>query len=163
MTNTEYLCKAKRTDNDEWVTGCLLVFDDEYRIATSCLQSTLEDEPDAVLEVCTYKVDPSTICRCVGIEDKTGNLVWENDIIEKEFYTDYNAYANSEKYAGVVRWSSLRAWEIETERGSRFLANELEFTDFKNHCKVVGNVFDNPELLEEIGIKKEPDMEDMEL
>lgn len=63
----------------------------------------------------------------------------------------------------MVRWSNLRAWEIETERGSIFLAHELEFTDFKNHCKVIGNVFDNPELLEEIGIKKEPDMEEMEL
>ena len=109
----------------------------------------------------SHEVDEPSICRCVGIEDKTSNLIWENDIIEKEFYTDYDAYANSEKYSGVVKWSSLRAWEIETERGSIFLAHELEFTDFKNHCKVVGNAFDNPELLEEIGIEKEP--EEMEL
>lgn len=153
MIGTEHLCKAKRTDNDEWVTGFYL----------------FDSRPDGGSFIVCYDeysgyaftVDPSTLCRCVGIEDKTGNLIWENDIIEKEFYTDYDAYANSEKYSGVVRWSGFCAWEIETKRGSIFLAQELAFADFKNHCKVVGNVFDNPELLEEIGIKKE--QEELEL
>lgn len=151
MNNNQYLCKAKRTFNGDWITGCLLVFDDEYRIATSCLQSTFEDEPDAVLEVCTYKVDPSTVCRCVGIEDKNGRLIWENDIVKHDFGKDQIGV----QFAIVKYDSKYACYQIEP-------IYDWMYCD-KSDCEVVGNVFDNPELLEETGIKKETDMEDMEL
>ena len=63
----EILFKAKRIDNGEWVEGCLLVLDDEtYRIATSCLQGIAEQ----LLEVCAYEVDQSTVCQYTGLKDK---------------------------------------------------------------------------------------------
>lgn len=74
--NDRYLYRAKRTDNGEWVEGCLLIIDDsEYRIATSCLQGDVKE----LLNVCAYEVDQSTICQCTGLKDKNGNLIWENE------------------------------------------------------------------------------------
>lgn len=153
------LFKAKRTDNQEWIVGYL------YRVS--------ENHPPFIMLSDrygeSYEVDESTICRCVGIEDSTKNLLFEHDIIEKEFYTDWDAYANSEGYVGVLQWTEdLCSWDIRTSKGCRELSKELEFTDFKNHCKVVGNEFDNPELLEQFHIpsmreKVLEDKEEMEL
>lgn len=45
-------------ENGEWVEGCVLILDnDEYRIATSCIQGDDEN----LFTVCAYKVDPDTI------------------------------------------------------------------------------------------------------
>ena len=78
--NDRYLYRAKRTDDGEWVEGCLLIIDDsEYRIATSCLQGDVKE----LLNVCAYEVDQSTICQCTEINDKNGKLIWENDICRR--------------------------------------------------------------------------------
>ena len=44
-------------ENGEWVEGCVLLIDGEYRIATSCLQGDDEN----LFTVCAYEVDPNTI------------------------------------------------------------------------------------------------------
>lgn len=140
-----YLFKAKRVDNGEWVTGSLITCEDgTCKIATSCLEGKA-NEP---ILVCAYDVDRDTICQCTGLKDKNGKLIWENDVVEKEFYTDYDAFANSERYVGTIKWTDCAAWEVVTDRCNILIAHELEFTDWKDHCKVIGNIFDNKELLE---------------
>ena len=103
----------------------------------------------------SHEVDESSICRCIGIKDKTGNLLFEHDIIEKESYTGWIA----DTYTGVLQWTEdLCSWDIRTNRGCRELSKELEFAkevismDFKNHFKVIGNEFDNHEILEQFHI-----------
>ena len=44
-------------ENGEWVEGCVLLLDGEYRIATSCLRGDDEN----LLTVCAYEVDPDTL------------------------------------------------------------------------------------------------------
>ena len=44
-------------ENGEWVEGCVLLMDGEYRIATSCLSGDYEN----LFTVCAYEVDPDTI------------------------------------------------------------------------------------------------------
>ena len=133
-----YLFKAKRIDNGEWVEGCLLALDDEtYRIATSCLQGNAEH----LLQVCAYEVDPSTICQCTGLKDKNGNLIWENDIVGYwDTYSTENGQAEMDCIGKVV-------WDDETlsfQVTNRLSAESYEVLD---GCSVIGNIFDNPELL----------------
>lgn len=133
-----YLFKGKRLDNGVWVQGYLFgIWEKRY-----ILWEMTNDIPDMI------EVDPTTICQCTGLKDKNGKLIWENDIVEKEFYTDYDAFANSERYVGTIKWTDCAAWEVVTDRCNILIAHELEFTDWKDHCKVIGNIFDNPELLE---------------
>ena len=61
--NDRYLFRGKRVDNGEWVEGCLLTIDGEYRIATSCLQG---DDENLLDNVCAYKVIPETVGQCTG-------------------------------------------------------------------------------------------------
>ena len=148
----EILFKAKRIDNGEWVQGVpfeiegkqvILIKDNENLLRVHYLEENMW-----AAEIYAIEVDPSTICQCTGLKDKNGKLIWENDIVEKEFYTDYDAFANSERYVGTIKWTDCAAWEVVTDRCNILIAHELEFTDWKDHCKVIGNIFDNKELLE---------------
>ena len=149
--NDRYLFRAKRIDNVEWVEGCLLVLDDEtYRIATSCLQGNAEH----LLEVCAYEVDPSTICQCTGLKDKNGKLIWENDIlsISKNMDSTGSYYFPPIKYPVnvFVRWD-LCAWLWETISKNKKEKYYISFPDAWCHyeAEVIGNIFDNPGLINE--------------
>ena len=84
------------------------------------------------------------------VDDWKGRQIWENDIVKKHFYTDYDAYANSEEYTGKVEYLDC-AWNIVYTQNAHkcvspiFMA--IEFKDAK-HYEVIGNIFDNKELLE---------------
>ena len=138
--NDRYLFRAKRIDKGELVEGCLLVLDDEtYRIATSCLQGNEEH----LLQVCAYEIDPSTICQCTGLKDKNGNLIWENDVVGFwDAYSTENGHAEMDCIGKVV-------WDDETisfQVTNRLSAQSYEVLD---ECCVIGNIFDNPELMHE--------------
>ena len=147
-----YLFKAKRIDNGEWITGYLLVKKKDFYICEKPYECM--DEYSS-LNGQSYGfggfkfVDTSTICQCTGLKDKNGNLIWENDIVKKEFYTDYDNCANSEEYVGVVKYTDC-AWVIETIRDkcTRPILEAMSYSEDVKHFEVIGNIFDNPELLE---------------
>ena len=88
------------------------------------------------------EIDPSTICQCPGLEDKNGNLIWENDIVGFwDTYSTENGQAEMDCIGKVV-------WDDETisfQVTNRLSAESYEVLD---ECSVIGNVFDNKELLE---------------
>lgn len=134
--NDRYLYRAKRTDNGEWVEGCLLIIDDtEYRIATSCLQGDVKE----LLNVCAYEVDQSTICQCTGRKDKNSNLIWENDVCK---------YYNPEDKDGIaIIKEDYASWISGTIRQTEIMT-PMFYLKCCEEWEVIGNIFDNLELLE---------------
>lgn len=136
-----YLFKAKRVDNGEWVQGSL-VYDNRdkmYRIITEINYSTgtcltTDNAP---------RVDASTICPCTGLKDRNGNLIWENDIVAYwDSYSTESGLAEADCIGKVV-------WDDETI--SFQVTNRLSAESYEvlgDECSVIGNIFDNPELLE---------------
>ena len=136
-----YLFKAKRLDNGEWVKGALLLHDTDI--------ATIFNQHPADGSLQGFEVDTSTICQCTGLKDKNGKLIWQNDVVKKEFYTDYDNCANSEEYIGIVKITDC-AWVIETIRDkcTRPIFETMSYSEDVKHFEVIGNIFDNPELLE---------------
>ena len=76
----------------------------------------------------------------------------ENDIIHKPFYTDYDVYANSEAYNGRIQYED-GGWSVEITKsdGSVYVSPIIEMIAYSKdieNFEVIGNIFDNPELLE---------------
>lgn len=116
-----YLFKAKRLNNGEWATWD--IFSGLYGV----------------------DIDKSTICQCTGLKDKNGKLIWENDIVAYwDTYSTESGLAEADCDGQVV-------WEDETmsfQVTNRLSAESYEVLD---ECSVIGNIFDNPELLESEG------------
>ena len=159
--NDRYLYRAKRTDNGEWVEGNLVWSDDaddDYKaIIIPTTDSNMFTRGGARGDLgfenwC--RVDPSTICQCTGLKDKNGKLIWENDIlsISKKMDSIGNYHFPPVKYPVnvFVRWD-LCAWLWETISKNKKDKYYISFPDAWCHyeAEVVGNIFDNPELMNE--------------
>ena len=123
-----FLFRGKRIDTGEWVQGYLYgIWERRY-----ILWGMTNDIPDMV------EIDPSTICQCTGRKDKNGNLIWENDI----------ANCMDEECCGYISWNESEAgfyFDVLLEDGS---FEEEHIYDYQDCIEVIGNTFDNPELLE---------------
>ena len=164
----EILFKAKRLDNDEWVEGNLILtpkadedlkaiiipFDDNGEYTEGVYNNDLGFE-------IWYKVDITTICQYTGLTDKNGKKVWENDVLM--FHSNKNDLAKAcygefyvvdmgslEKIDSVIGWH----YEVmETDAISKCEPFNISMpltNDYIKMCEleVIGNIFDNPELLE---------------
>ena len=136
-----YLFKAKRIDNGEWEIGSLIMLPNgKYEIANGC---TNPPDSDPMWKSCviTHLVDPSTICQCTGLKDKNGKLIWENDIVDrKERYPEIVKYKDGD-------WTIDYSYACNMETGCGYC--NLGFYVLERKCvEIIGNTFDNPELLE---------------
>lgn len=135
----EILFKAKRIDNGEWVEGLLWKKKpNANKIFISCFPDMDDNEE-------VYVVDPNTICQYTGLTDKNGNKIWENDIVKYHFGEDtavvrYGKYQNCFDSLKTCHVGFYVDWQ-DCKR--KDLGYWVEMID----CNVIGNVFDNADLV----------------
>lgn len=140
----EILFRGKRIDNGEWVFGRQLADDVivpigqplEFEINTGFIRSDLK----------CYAVDPSTVGQYTGLTDKNGKKIFEGDIVlfEDESPSNYEYHDCTEMRCGAIEYGD-NCFYI-TDR----IAVEMEdlIYDGKLDAEIIGNIHDNPELLE---------------
>ena len=122
-----FLSRGKRIDNGEWVEGYLYgIWERRY-----ILWGMTNDIPNMV------EVDPETVCQCTAMPDKNNKLIFENDIAIKHNDDDKEPY--------LIRWSeNYAAWELAQCGCAMYGFFDVDFGEIE----VIGNMIDNPELLE---------------
>lgn len=128
--NDRYLFKAIDT-NSVWRTGLL--------IALKGNRCAIEESDGS-----KWACDAKTLCQCTGLKDKNGKLIWENDIVGL-----YNENKEKRYAAGSVEYGTFNCSCCDGVYGWYF-TDSADIRD-SGRYEVIGNIFDNPELLESEG------------
>ena len=131
----EILFKAKRIDSGEWVEGYLM---DENYINLPYTDYSVGGRFDEEIEI--Y---PETVCQYTGLTDKNGRKIFEGDIVKTNQYGVDDGSGHN--YAGLDTFS------VEFSDGGFCLKNKWRRFNLRpfGNFEVIGNIFDNPELLKE--------------
>lgn len=137
----EILFKAKRIDNGEWIEG-------HY---TECRGETfIGIDTSSMFEIfCPpvirwFKVSSETLCQFTGLCDKNGNKIWENDIVN---HNGEYAPVKFGRYCSSFDYGNYNFGFYVDFPEKTFFRKELGYWCRK--VEFVGNVFDDPELLQE--------------
>lgn len=157
-----HLFKAKRMDNGEWVFGGLAYCEKNgaYFIAKM--------GKDHISYIgYSQEVDPDTICQCTGLKDKNGRVIWENDIVDflgHKGTIKFECGSFGIGYRKNIDWEEIQAnimrvtgcenilYACENDNYISLWEIYWNFNDEDNSLnivEVIGNIFDNQELLEE--------------
>ena len=125
----EILFRGKRTDNGEWVCGWYapLVCNDKTVIPYIRNENGTDKE-----------VVPETVGQYTGLTDKNGKKIFEEDILD---CGDRVVIVEWHRYCGT--WDS-RFIKYKGEKCS----NGIIPFEWKYRAVIIGNIHDNPELLE---------------
>lgn len=125
----EHLYCGKRVDNGKWVEGYYF-HDIDKRIVTTEADYIIGFlyKDDTIMQ--NIEVVPETVGEYTGLTDKNGVKIFEGDIVEADGYREVVKFENGCFYP-------MGAYIART--GYEYDPDEYE---------VVGNIHDNPELLE---------------
>jgi len=136
----EILFRGKRTDNGEWVEGFWAVLPTDEGEPEYTVIEPIDDE------ICLWHrppVDPDTVGQYTGLKDRNGKRIFEGDIciwVDNDGEYDANC-----KY--VVSWEQeetgfyLQIYDNGEDCGLDY------FGDGRDGLEIIGNIYDNPELL----------------
>lgn len=158
----EILFRGKRTDNGEWVDGYFLHQRESLTDKEACYIVANNGYGFNYISVL-----PETVGQYTGLTDKNGRKIFEGDIVLTQDYYDkpYAKNRKSKKHIGVVEYkigSSNHFFSRETGKWDAYIEWEAEWIVKIKHygkfvhsnwgyffdCEVIGNIHDNPELLE---------------
>lgn len=130
MTENSELYRGKSTETGEWVQGYLFrIWEQAY-----ILWGTVNDVPDMT------EIDPQTVCKCTGLPDKNGKEIFENDICDrKEEFPEIVTYHDGD-------WTLDYSYASGKESGYNY-CNLGFYVINRGGVEVIGNIFDNPELV----------------
>ena len=145
----EILFRGKRLDNDEWVEGFLA----QTQGHTYIIQpGWYDDDLFISLYNITDKVDPETVGQYTGLTDKNGKKIFEGDVIKTHYInTKKNDFVeqvvfHNGRFCSMFKFSdNARMWANLPDGVQHLPQDKAPYMDW---CEVIGNIHDNPELLE---------------
>ena len=147
----EILFRAKRKNWRElpkeewWVEGSYHHQTDYY--GESCDKHYIIDGTETDMEGYGehYEIDPETLCQYIGLVDKNGKRIWENDIVS---INTYSYMEPEEDYFGkIVYAEGWGCWCIQQPDDEKPIPLCECEGSYQTDRFVEGNIFDNPELL----------------
>lgn len=152
MSNHEILFRGKREDNGEWVEG----FAYEHEPSLTCFAEDKKEDSKWYIAKTAFadwnmprnvsfaRVDFKTVGQSTCVKDNTGNRLYEDDILRFTMY--------GHTYTGVVTYKkgAFRVVCTHPLQYSFCMASSVSLEEAVRYgAVVIGNIHDNPELLEE--------------
>lgn len=135
----EILFRGKRIDNGELVEGGIVHQTDFY--GDSVDRYFIIDGTDTDDNIgSAYRVLPDTVGQFTGLTDKNGKKIFEGDIIKGKF-SNYAIWADEAERAFVYGKSYKGGYK-------NLMSDYLLKSSCPNGIEIIGNIHDNPELLE---------------
>lgn len=150
----EILFRGKRKDNNEWVQGYYFKRVRNYAGFKTIEHCYIQYETwDGGF--ITYEVYPETVSQFTDLTDKNGKKIFEGDILRGFCYPFQNGEGNYNYYAEIVWFENSPAFGLVTHKNPE--SNVVGIAD--GNCEyiedwdstqweVIGNIYDNKELLE---------------
>ena len=157
----EILFHGKRADNGEWVEGDVLQIKYYNKPIIECKIMPQTPVSSAV------PVLPETVGQYTGLTDRNGKRIFEGDIVRYNTYDDFDCQSvvkfgeyNQDGSAGEYSASKCIGFYVDVdnftcpdwcEDGSNCFSNYLKqqnILEVARYCEVIGNIHDNPELME---------------
>lgn len=148
----ENLFRGKQINNGKWVKGGfhkwetrqVCPFGDELSLeeVKYLIIGNTNADWNMPREICATEVDPETVGQYIGQLDKNNVKIFEGDILKAkvrcgQYYRNKIGYVVFDKY-GLKYELKIRKNEI----------HEYKLIPNQTDCEVIGNIYDNPELLE---------------
>lgn len=125
--NREIKFRGKRIDTGEWLYGDLVHSKDKTRCGILVNDAETYDE---------CEVNPDTVSQYTGLKDRNGKDVWEGDLL-----------LTPERDIMVAEWQDAKIITRCVRPANPRYVNSLTFA--YPVSGVIGNIYDNPELLED--------------
>lgn len=134
--------RAKRLDNGEWIYG-------DYHHRAGNVHCIIKMEPDDNGKVCyiVHQVNAETVGQFTGMHDKNDKEIYEGDIVKwvmaQMIVNEDGGYAEYHSdEIGAVEWCNEALYVGE------YCAIGFEY-ESEDYAEVLGNIHDNPDLLNE--------------
>jgi uncharacterized phage protein (TIGR01671 family) len=144
----EILFRGKRIDNGEWAYGYYVMAGGEKHYIVTGRIELHRENPHITFE--KYEVIPETVGEYSGLKDKNGVMIFEGDIVKSPLPVGLhsNGRTKLEERVAYVFYSDLEAafrlaWKC-VYSPYRMYATRTRPSKYK----IIGNIHDNPELLE---------------
>ena len=123
----EIIFRGKRLSNGEWVYGFIIKTFGTYYI--------IDKDDDKNI---AYKIIPETVGQYTGLCDKNGKKIFEGDIVKTDKFSEPN-----KQY--IIKYDLQFGAFIGQDRYNLYF---VTFDGDSGEFEVIGNIHDNPELLE---------------
>lgn len=126
----EILFRAVSKLNGNWVYG-------SYVKPLETIQDEFQD----------FDIYIETLGQFIGLKDKNGTKIFEGDIVK--VYSDCDGYYAKKQYLnGVILFDEEYFFEYKISFNHIRYCCEENIGNHRDNIEVIGNIYDNPELLE---------------
>ena len=129
----EILFRGKRTINGDWVYGDFVRGNERKSLRDSIF--VYDSETQSFND---YEINPSTLGQYTGLTDKNGKRIFEWDIVKTDKFSEPN-----KQY--IIKYDLQFGAFIGQDRYNVYF---VTFDGDSGEFEVIGNIHDNPELLE---------------
>lgn len=153
----ENLYRVKPTPNSDWIEGSLIIGNNyNFIITDEDYQDVVATQSALVCESHLIEKDNKTLGQYIWRKDKNGKKIFEGDILKSSLYPVQNDKGELNYCFEIVWLENYCSFGFVVHKNPKSSVNDISdgtiglFDCFESeNWEVIGNLYDNPELIEE--------------